>query len=103
MHFRDAHELGDKRLEMEYDLCAHLDPMLIERRPLYDIWFQRIIDQWYQLECEGLDDRRGRNAVCEEVVELSTDLQNSGRSVFVIDRFRDFRDEHFPVRWRNWC
>ncbi len=87
-----SHNLCHKRLQMEYNLRSHPNPVLVERTPL---------DDGYQLESEGLEDRGGRNTVGEKIVEFGADLENAGWGVFVHYLFGNLGDEGFPIGWGN--
>lgn len=76
--------------------------MLIERAPLDHLCLQLIVDLRDELEREGLEDRRGRNAVCEQVVEFRAHLQDPGGRVLGEDFGGDQGDQGFPVRRRDW-
>jgi hypothetical protein len=43
---------------MEDLFGSHLAPMFIESGPLDDFWLQCIVRLWYELPCEGFDNRR---------------------------------------------
>jgi hypothetical protein len=101
MLFHNSHKLRNKSLQMENDLRTHPNPVLVKRRPLNHIRFQRIIDLRYKLERQSFENSRRRNAMCEEVVELGSHLKDSCRGVLFHDLLCDLTDQGFPVRGRN--
>lgn len=53
---------------MEDLFTSHLAPVLVEGRPLDDLWLQNIICLWYELPRKSLYDRGRIDAVRKEVV-----------------------------------
>lgn len=92
--------------------------MLVKRGPFYDIGLEGVVNFGYQLECQGLwrsvkarrmtqicesylEDSCGWYAVGEQVIEFSSDLQDTSRSTFGENLVGHLRDECFPIRWWN--
>lgn len=48
------HKLGDKGLQVKDDLCADMQPVLVESRPLDDVGLQCVIDAVNQTERQKL-------------------------------------------------
>lgn len=88
---------------MEYDLGAHANAMLVECRPFDNICLQYIIDHGNQFKCQGLEDGCGRYAMCEEVVEFCSNLENACWRMLFHDLSSNLVNQGFPIwRW-DWC
>lgn len=94
-----AHKLCHKRLEVEDDLCAQTDAVLIKGRPLDDVGLEFVINLGYQLPRESLEDGGGGDAVRQKIVQLCADLQNACGRMFLNDLVGDLCYECLPV-WR---
>ncbi len=103
MLLHNPHKLRNESLQVEDDLRAHPNSMLVISRPLDDIRLQRIINLGYKLERQSLEDSRGRNAVSEEIVEFCSNLQDPCWGVFLYDLLCNLADQGFPIWWRNGC
>ena len=103
MLFHNSHELRNKSLQMEDNLGAHPDPVFVERRPLNNIRFQGIINMRNELERQGLENSRWRNAMREQIVEFGSDLEDSCWGMLFDDLSRNLADQSFPVRRRDGC
>ena len=103
MLLHNPHKLRNKSLQMEDDLRTHPNSMLVKRRPLDNIRLQRIIDEGYKLERQSFEDSCGRNAMSEEIVEFSTNLQDPCRGVLLYDLLCNLADQGFPIWGRDGC
>jgi hypothetical protein len=103
MLFTYPHKLSNKGLQVEDNLSAIPNPMFIKRTPLHYIRLQRIIDKWNQLECQRLEDCGRWNAMCEEIIEFRSDLENLGRCVLGVYVCGDGTDECFPIGGWDGC
>ena len=86
---------------MEDDLGAGADAVLVEGGPLDDLPLEVVVDLGQELEGQRLEDRRRRDAVRQQVVELRPHLQDPRGRVLVHDLLGDLADQRLPVRRRD--
>lgn len=63
IHLQDAHKFSHKCFQMKDDLGTSLYPVLVKGGPFDHLSFQSIVNETQQLESQGLENSRRRDAV----------------------------------------
>jgi hypothetical protein len=99
--FINTHILRNECFKMENDLASSLAPVFVESCPFDDLRLQLVVRLRNELPRQCFNDGSRVDAMREEVIELSADLEETCGAAFLDNLVCDLGDESFPVRRWN--